>query len=206
MKNRQAAYWKRIIGSVFARSAFGVAVKRCLRKKLPMNETWQQIATTFAEEFSDLPSLAEVTRIALRLLVAAILSGMLGFEREWKRKAAGLRTHMLVGLGAAIFVLVPQQAGVSEEAIARVVQGVVSGIGFLGAGSIIKGNGEGSIKGLTTAASIWLTAAIGIAAGMGRESSAIFSTVLALIILTLLLKLEQWIGTDQGKPSDILHG
>lgn len=144
---------------------------------------WQEVGNTVWQEFSDLPDAADVTRITLRLLVAAILGGILGFEREQKGKAAGLRTHMLVALGAALFVLIPQQAGVSDADLTRVLQGLVAGIGFLGAGTIIKGRGEEEIQGLTTAAGIWLTAAIGVAAGMGREATAVFSTLLALGIL-----------------------
>jgi putative Mg2+ transporter-C (MgtC) family protein len=93
---------------------------------------------------------------------------------------------MLVALGAALFVLVPIQAGMSVSDMSRVLQGVVAGIGFLGAGAIIKLSQDREIRGVTTAASIWLTAAIGIAAGMGMEMTAILSTVLALIILALL--------------------
>ena len=147
-----------------------------------MDVWWHEVWQTIRQEFSDLPDLTGVTRITLRLLIAAILGGVLGFEREQKGKAAGLKTHMLVALGAALFVLIPQQAGVSDADLTRVLQGLVAGVGFLGAGSIIKGNGE-EIKGLTTAAGIWLTAAIGVAAGMGREATAVLSTVLALIIL-----------------------
>lgn len=144
---------------------------------------WQEVGHTVQQEFSDLPDAAGVTRITIRLLIAATLGGMLGFEREQKGKAAGLRTHMLVSLGAALFVLIPQQAGVSDADLTRVLQGLVAGIGFLGAGTIIKGNGDEEIKGLTTAAGIWLTAAIGVAAGMGREATAVLSTLLALAIL-----------------------
>ena len=144
---------------------------------------WQEVGNTILQEFSDLPDAAGVTRITLRLLIAAILGGILGYEREQKGKAAGLRTHMLVALGAALFVLIPQQAKVSDADLTRVLQGLVAGVGFLGAGTIIKGNGEEDVKGLTTAAGIWLTAAIGVAAGMGREATAVLSTLLALVIL-----------------------
>jgi putative Mg2+ transporter-C (MgtC) family protein len=119
-------------------------------------------------------------------MTAAILGGILGYEREHKGKSAGMRTHMLVAIGAALFVLVPQQSGASEADITRVIQGLATGIGFLGAGTIIKNGSNEEIVGLTTAAGIWLTAAIGIAAGMGRESTAVLSTVLALVILTLM--------------------
>ena len=147
---------------------------------------WQDITETLASEFSDLPDAGQVTRIVLRLVIAAILGGVLGYERERQGKAAGVRTHMLVALGAALFVLVPQQAGVSGADMTRVIQGVVAGIGFLGAGSIIKGNDEDNVKGLTTAAGIWLTAAIGIACGIGREATAVLSALLALAILSLV--------------------
>ena len=147
---------------------------------------WQEIGDTLLSEFSDLPDAAQVTRIVLRLAMAALLGGVLGYERERQGKAAGVRTHMLVALGAALFVLVPQQAGVSDADMTRVIQGVVAGIGFLGAGSIIKNNDEDSVKGLTTAAGIWLAAAIGIACGLGREATAVLSALLALAILSLV--------------------
>ena len=156
-----------------------------------MTTWWQQVETTVWQEFADLPDAAGVTRITIRLLIAAILGGMLGFEREQKGKAAGLRTHMLVALGAALFVLIPQQAGVSDADLTRVMQGLVAGIGFLGAGAIIKGNGEEEIKGLTTAADIWLTAAIGMAAGLGREATAVLSTLIALLILYTIPKIAE---------------
>ena len=147
---------------------------------------WQVITETLASEFSDLPDAGQVTRIVLRLVIAALLGGILGYEREMQGKAAGVRTHMLVALGAALFVLVPQQAGVSGADMTRVIQGVVAGIGFLGAGAIIKGSAEESVKGLTTAAGIWLTAAIGIACGLGREATAVLSALLAFAILALV--------------------
>lgn len=154
-----------------------------------MSGWWQEVGSTVAQEFSDLPDAAGVTRITLRLLIAAMLGGVLGFEREQKGKAAGLRTHMLVALGAALFVLIPQQAGVSDADLTRVLQGLVAGIGFLGAGAIIKRSDDAEVKGLTTAAGIWLTAAIGVAAGMGREATAVLSTLLALVILYTVPKL-----------------
>ncbi|MEH8019846.1 MULTISPECIES: MgtC/SapB family protein [Rheinheimera] len=150
-------------------------------------EVWlDEIVNTIRDEFSDLPDIAGVTRITVRLLLAAILGGLLGFEREQKGKSAGLRTHMLVALGAALFVLIPQQAGVSDADLMRVLQGLITGVGFLGAGTIIKSAGGEDVKGLTTAAGIWLTAAIGMAAGLGREATAILSTLLALFILYVI--------------------
>lgn len=151
-----------------------------------METWWQAILKTIGEEFSDLPDLEHMTRIAVRLIMAALLGGVLGYEREHRGKSAGLRTHMLVALGSALFVLVPQQLGVSDADLTRVLQGLVAGIGFLGAGTIIKGTSEEDVKGLTTAAGIWLTAAVGMASGLGREATAVFSTVLAFAILTTI--------------------
>jgi putative Mg2+ transporter-C (MgtC) family protein len=147
---------------------------------------WNEVVATLAEEFADITDAARVTRITLRLLLAALLGGMLGYERERHGKAAGVRTHMLVSLGAALFVLVPEQAGVAPVDITRVIQGVVAGIGFLGAGSIIKNRDEENVSGLTTAAGIWLTAAVGVACGLGRESTAVLSALLAFAILALV--------------------
>ena len=147
---------------------------------------WQEIWNTVMSEFSDIPDATQITRIILRLLVAAVLGGLLGYEREQQGKSAGVRTHMLVAIGAALFVLIPQQAGASTTDITRVLQGLIAGVGFLGAGAIIMGTKQVETRGLTTAASIWVTAAIGIAAGMGREMTAVLSTLLALFILSVV--------------------
>jgi putative Mg2+ transporter-C (MgtC) family protein len=147
---------------------------------------WERIWLTTVEEFSDLGNAEDITRIVLRLLVALALGGLLGYERESIGASAGLRTHMLVSLGCALFILIPVQAGMQIEDVSRVLQGVAAGIGFIGAGAILKQSNQNDIRGLTTAASIWTTAAIGVAAGMGRESSAIVSAVFAFIILAIL--------------------
>jgi putative Mg2+ transporter-C (MgtC) family protein len=163
-----------------------------------VRDWWRQVLDTVREEFSDLPDASQVTRVTLRLMVAAILGGVLGYEREKRGKAAGMRTHMLVALGAALFVLIPQQAGVTDADMTRVLQGLVAGVGFLGAGAIIRVGDNGEVKGLTTAAGIWLTAAIGMAAGMGREATAILCTVLALGVLSVFPKVAQSLG--RGEP------
>ena len=147
---------------------------------------WQEIWNTVLSEFSDIPDATQITRIILRLLVAAALGGLLGYEREQQGKSAGVRTHMLVAIGAALFVLIPQQAGASTTDLTRVLQGLIAGVGFLGAGAIIMGTKQVETRGLTTAASIWVTAAIGMAAGMGRESTAILSTLVALFVLSVV--------------------
>ena len=147
---------------------------------------WQEVWNTVLSEFSDIPDATQITRITLRLLVAAALGGLLGYERESQGKSAGVRTHMLVAIGAALFVLIPQQAGASTADLTRVLQGLIAGVGFLGAGAIILGSKQEDTRGLTTAAGVWVTAAIGIAAGMGRESTAVLATLVALFVLTVV--------------------
>lgn len=155
---------------------------------------FDQVMATLANEFSDVPDAAQITRILVRLLLAAILGGILGYEREQRGKSAGVRTHMLVAMGAALFVLVPHQAGMEVADLSRVMQGVIAGIGFLCAGAIIKNQSEEDVQGLTTAAGVWMTAAIGIACGLGRESTALISTLLALAVLNTVPRL---LGTDR---------
>lgn len=159
-----------------------------------LHEAWQ----TLQAEFADIGDAKQLTQITVRLLMAAILGGILGFERESKGKAAGVRTHMLVALGAALFVMVPQMSGNQADAMSRVVQGVIAGIGFLGAGTIIKGKDEdaGHVKGLTTAAGLWMTAAIGVSAGLGRESTAVLSTLLALAVFSVMPKIVRRFEKD----------
>lgn len=153
---------------------------------------WQEVWNTVLSEFSDIPDATQITRITLRLLVAAALGGLLGYERESQGKSAGVRTHMLAAIGAALFVLIPQQAGASTADLTRVLQGLIAGVGFLGAGAIILGTKQVETQGLTTAAGIWVTAAIGVAAGMGRESTAVLSTLVALFVLSVV----PWIVRD----------
>jgi putative Mg2+ transporter-C (MgtC) family protein len=93
-----------------------------------MNAWWQEVGETLQSEFSDITDASQLTRVTVRLLIAAILGAILGFEREHKGKAAGVRTHMLVSIGAALFVLVPNMAGADGAALSRVVQGIVAGI------------------------------------------------------------------------------
>jgi putative Mg2+ transporter-C (MgtC) family protein len=138
------------------------------------------------QDFSDLTDGATVLRIVIRLAVAAVLGGVLGFQREATGKAAGLRTHIIVALGAAIATLVPTIGGMTTADASRVMQGIITGIGFLGAGTILKGRDESHVQGLTTAAGIWMTAAVGMAAGAGRLSVAILGAICALIVLVAI--------------------
>jgi len=128
--------------------------------------------------------------VAVRLGLAVLFGGMLGWERGRLGKTAGLRTHMLVSLGSALFVLAPLEAGATAGDITRIVQGIATGIGFIGAGAIIKLEGQGLVKGLTTASSVWIAAAIGIAAGAGLVWLPFVGTVLTLLILEVLGRIE----------------
>jgi putative Mg2+ transporter-C (MgtC) family protein len=165
----------------------------CLPEPANMTEILASIWFAIIQEFSDIADAAEAARIIVRLLMAILLGAAIGYERETQGKAAGLRTHMLVSLGAAIFVLVPLQSGMPEADVSRVLQGIVAGVGFLGAGAIIKLSGHEEVKGLTTAASVWVAAGIGIAAGMGREATAIVSTLATLFILAVVKRVEKHI-------------
>jgi len=136
-----------------------------------------------ANELFDLPDQMQMLRVIARLVTAAALGGLLGWERERAGKPAGTRTHMLVALGAALFVLFPVEEGMAVADVSRVIQGVATGIGFIGAGTILKRTDSDDVQGLTTAASIWLTAAIGLAVGAGHLWLPIVSSVVALIIL-----------------------
>jgi putative Mg2+ transporter-C (MgtC) family protein len=151
-----------------------------------MKALWQEVWQGVQADFADLPDVAVVTQLVLRLLLATLLGSVLGYQRERQGKEAGLRTHMLVSLGSAFFVLIPLQAGMPLGDLSRVLQGLISGIGFLVAGAILKQQDPQQIHGLTTAAGLWLTASVGVAVGLGRETSAIIGTVLAFMILALL--------------------
>ena len=146
------------------------------------------------EMVSGLPDVRQMVSLVSRLLTAMILGALVGAQRESIGKPAGLRTHMLVAMGAALFVLAPLEAGMELDGISRVIQGIVTGIGFIGAGAILKLQEKREIEGLTTAAGIWMTAAIGIAAGLGRWGLALVSTILTWITLSVIGKIETWMN------------
>ena len=125
--------------------------------------------------------MVEYIDILLRLVLSVIAGGFIGLEREVVHKPAGVRTHMLVSLGSALFVLVTIEALPNEAA--RIIAGIATGIGFLGAGTIFKSKDE--VHGLTTAASIWAVAGVGIAIGLGYYLMTIIAVILILIILQL---------------------
>ncbi|MBD1872906.1 MgtC/SapB family protein [Nodosilinea sp. FACHB-131] len=125
-----------------------------------------------------------------RLAVAVALGTVIGIDREFSRKAAGLRTNMLVSLGAALFVLVTIQSGMAQvdnSAMGRILQGIITGVGFVGAGTIFR---EDRVRGLTSATAIWVSAGAGVAAGLGLWQLGLLSTGFALIILRLVKFIE----------------
>jgi putative Mg2+ transporter-C (MgtC) family protein len=154
------------------------------------------------DDLFTLPDMARLGHVLVRVLVAAALGGLLGAEREAAGKAAGLRTHMLVALGAALFVLFPAEAGMSTSDLSRVIQGVATGIGFIGAGTILKRAANDEIQGLTTAASIWLTAAIGMAVGAGQLWLPVICAVTAWVILFVLSRLTPQKPPARELPAD----
>jgi len=157
----------------------------------------------FWEELtSGLPDTQQLARVIIRLVSAALLGSIIGFERERAGKAAGLRTHILVSLGTCVFVLACIGYGMSSDGLSRVIQGIVTGIGFIGAGSILKLNEERDIQGLTTSAGIWMTAAIGIAVGLGTLGLALLAAILTLIVLTFIGPIQSKIDKKPAVNSD----
>jgi putative Mg2+ transporter-C (MgtC) family protein len=130
----------------------------------------------------------------VRLGVAVLLGGLVGFERQVHGRWVGMRTHMAVSMGAAIFTIAALAVapGPLPDAT-RVIQGIAAGVGFLGAGTILKLSDQLEIKGLTTASSIWLAAALGTTAGLEKYDLAIAATIVSLGVLALLRPLEKWV-------------
>lgn len=133
--------------------------------------------------------------LAARVLIAALLGAALGIEREWRGKEAGLRTNTLIALGAALFTAVSMHLGPGDPG--RVAAQVVTGVGFLGAGAILH-NGT-TVQGLTTAAMIWVNAAIGVAAGAGHIRLAVASTAIVLIAMIALGPVDDWLARKRPR-------
>lgn len=135
-----------------------------------------------------------------RLFIAVLLGGVLGVERQLRGRWAGIRTHMMVSLAAAVFTIAAiTTAPNNPNEVTRVIQGIAAGVGFLGAGTILKLSTEMEVKGLTTASSIWLAAALGTVAGMGEYALAIASGLTSIFILAILRPLTKAVG--QGNPT-----
>jgi putative Mg2+ transporter-C (MgtC) family protein len=148
------------------------------------------------------PDRPQAVALVMRALTAALLGGAIGFERARTGKDAGLRTHMLVSLGSALFVMAAVDHGIEPGDVSRVIQGVAAGVGFLGAGAILKLSERREIRGLTTAAGIWMTAATGLAAGLGRYGLALVAALLSLMILSVLPSPQP----DDDKPKKARPG
>jgi putative Mg2+ transporter-C (MgtC) family protein len=139
--------------------------------------------------------------VLLRLVLACILGGLIGYERQSRRKSAGLRTNILVCLGSCLIMILSQEVysaveGRTNADPARLAAQVVSGIGFLGAGTIMK---EGlTVKGLTTAACLWVVAGVGLAVGAGFYGGALFTAFLVFATLGILSRLDEWVSPDKS--------
>jgi putative Mg2+ transporter-C (MgtC) family protein len=140
---------------------------------------------------SSLPDLTHLMRIVGRLTVALIIGAGIGLQRQLTHKSAGVRTHMLVALGTALLLVSATDAGLATSDVSRIVQGIITGIGFLGGGAILKLTDHQEIRGLTTAAGIWLTAAASAAAGLGQTVAALIGLAFALIVLIVMGKLDR---------------
>lgn len=151
------------------------------------------------DELFSVPNTDYLLRLVTRLGTAALLGGLIGFERESMGKAAGLRTHMTVALGCAAFMLVAIESGGGADTISRAIQGIAAGIGFIGAGTILKRGDEEDIKGLTTAATIWMTAAVGAAAGAGHAWLGLIGVLIAFLILSILTGVDSWLAKRRGR-------
>ena len=150
-----------------------------------MEILWHELTTGMTDR-------GHLAIVVLRLVTAVVLGGIVGIQREKVGKPAGLRTHMLVCLGTAVVVLACLGGGMNLDGLSRVIQGIVTGIGFVGAGSILKLSEQREIQGLTTAAGLWMTAAIGVAVGLGALGLAVIATVLTVIVLALQGVEEAW--------------
>jgi len=155
---------------------------------------WQELT-------SGLHDSKQLARVIIRLVAATLFGAIVGIQRESTRKPAGLRTHILVSLATAAFVISCSGVGMSLDGLSRVIQGIVTGIGFIGAGSILKLGEQHEIRGLTTAASVWMTAAIGVTVGLGNLGIGLMITILALVILALE-KLEHQVEKKQAERVD----
>jgi putative Mg2+ transporter-C (MgtC) family protein len=134
--------------------------------------------------------------LALRLLVAVGLGAALGLEREYHQKPAGLRTNILIALGSALFTMLSIEAARSGGTPDRISAQIITGVGFLGGGAILRT--RASVHGMTTAATIWVNAAVGMAAGMGQLALAAAATALALVVLAVLPPLEDYFERRAG--------
>ena len=158
------------------------------------------MSTVMTELTRSIPDLTHLVRILGRLTVALIIGAGVGLQRQVAHKAAGVRTHMLVALGTALVLVAASDAGFADTDLSRIVQGIITGIGFLGGGAILKLTSEHEIRGLTTAAGIWLTAGASAAAGLGQIAAALIGLIFALLVLGVMARLDE--PTSKRPPAD----
>lgn len=150
-------------------------------KPLLLLSAYQFDVTTFVDD-------------TIRLALAILLGSIVGAERQIAGQSAGLRTHVMVALGSAVFTLAGiATAGGDLHQVTRVIQGVAAGVGFLGAGAILRMNGDAKIRGLTTAGSIWVAAAMGTSAGLGEYALAAAATIASVAVLVILRPLSRYL-------------
>ena len=147
-----------------------------------MNILWEELT-------AGLTTQDHLVRVLVRLSAAILLGGLIGLPRVNARKPVGLRTHILVCLGTTVVLLSCSAGALSLEGASRVIQGIVTGIGFIGAGSILKLSEEHLVHGLTVSARIWTTAGVGIAIGLGQVGIALIATALTILVLVVLAAL-----------------
>jgi len=143
----------------------------------------------------------ETWRMVIRLVASMLLGAVVGIQRQRAGKAAGVRTHMLVAMGSTLFVISCTASGMSSEGLSRVIQGLATGIGFIGAGSILKRQTSREIEGLTTAAGIWMTAATGVAVGLGKIGLAALGVLLTWMVLVLAGYVREALGSDEPEKT-----
>ena len=160
-----------------------------------MEIVWQELSAGFADT-------EQLIRYAIRLIAAVVLGSIIGIERERAGKEAGLRTHILVTLGTCSVVLACTGYAMTPEGLSRVVQGIVTGVGFIGAGTILKLNEERDIRGLTTAAGLWMTCGVGVAVGLGELALGLLCSVIAFIVLGVLGKIVAIKPTDRQNNTE----
>ena len=149
------------------------------------------------------PDTHQLVRVTFRLLVALAIGSAIGWQRELTHKPAGLRTHMLVGLGTALFVVGAAESGMRPDSLSRIMQGLAAGIGFLGGGVILKLASEREVHGLTTAAGIWMTAAASAAAALGQTAVALIGMLLGLLVLIVFHRLEKELNHRARKDAEV---
>lgn len=138
----------------------------------------------------------------LRVLVGLCCGALIGYQREQVGKAAGLRTHIIVAGGAAVAVAAAFESGLGDDALSRVIQGLLTGVGFLGAGAILKLREARDVRGLTTAAGIWMTCTIGVAAGLGRFAIAALATAATWYVLN---SIHAWERRNEDEVTDAVR-